>query len=501
MVRWVFVTGGVLSGLGKGMVSASVSRLLQSSGYDVVPVKCDGYLNVDPGTMNPHEHGEVFVLDDGGEVDMDFGHYERFLDVDAKFDWNLTSGKVFKSVIDQERDGEYLGTTVQMVPHVTGEIKERFRSIADAEDADVMAVEIGGTVGDIENMIFLEAVRQLRQEAEDTALIHTTLVPYLDTVGEQKTKPTQHSVKELERAGLKPDFIVGRSDDPLEQDVKEKIALFCDVEEDAVISDPDLDTIYRLPLVLQEEGLDTQLLDRLGLAPREEDMERWTELVQRMEDPSETVEVALAGKYTDIDDSYASIEEALKHAGAHLDVGVQVEQVETTDIEEGRTAVADAVDGYDGVIIGPGFGDRGAEGKIRVAEHCREHDVPTLGICFGLQMMIAEYARNAAGLDRANSTEIDPDTPHPVIDILPEQQDVEAKGGTMRLGGYTAQLADGTTVKELYGADEAVERHRHRYEVNPDYHDVLQDSGLVFSGTSQDGRLVEFIELPDHPFY
>ncbi|MDY6761877.1 MAG: CTP synthase, partial [Candidatus Nanohaloarchaea archaeon] len=407
MVKWVFVTGGVLSGLGKGMVSASVSRLLQADGYDVVPVKCDGYLNVDPGTMNPHEHGEVFVLDDGGEVDMDFGHYERFLDMDAKFDWNLTSGKVFQSVIDRERDGDYLGRTVQMVPHVTDEIKDRFRTIAEQEDADVVAVEIGGTVGDIENMIFLEAVRQLRQEEEDSVLIHTTLVPYLDTVGEQKTKPTQHSVKELERAGLQPDVIVGRSEESLDAEVKEKIALFCDVEQEAVISDPDLDTIYRLPLVLQDEGLDARVLEHLGLTPRGEDMQQWSELVERMEDPAETVEIALAGKYTEIDDSYVSINEAVKHAGAHLDAGVHVDQVETTDIETGDADPSEALDGYDGVIIGPGFGERGAEGKVRVAEYCRENGVPTLGICFGLQMMIAEYARNVAGLEDANSTEID----------------------------------------------------------------------------------------------
>ncbi|MFB6295190.1 MAG: CTP synthase, partial [Candidatus Nanohaloarchaea archaeon] len=431
MVKWVFVTGGVLSGLGKGMVSASASRLLQANGYDVVPVKCDGYLNVDPGTMNPHEHGEVFVLDDGGEVDMDFGHYERFLNLDARFDWNLTSGKVFQSVIEQERDGDYLGRTVQMVPHVTDEIKDRFRSIADGEAADVVAVEIGGTVGDIENMIFLEAVRQLRHEEDDTVLIHTTLVPYLDTVGEQKTKPTQHSVKELERAGLQPDIIVGRSDEPLEDEVKEKIALFCDVDRDAVISDPDLDTIYRLPLVLQEEGLDRQVLDRLDLEPGEEDMERWRELVQRMEDPSDTVSIALAGKYTDIDDSYVSINEAVKHAAAHHDAAAHIDQVETTDIETGDVTAEEVLDGYDGVIIGPGFGERGAEGKIAVAEYCRDHGVPTLGICFGLQMMIAEFARNAAGLDGAHSTEIDGDAPHPVVDVLPDQVDVDKKGGTM----------------------------------------------------------------------
>ncbi|MFB6166815.1 MAG: CTP synthase [Candidatus Nanohaloarchaea archaeon] len=501
MVKWVFVTGGVLSGLGKGMVSASVSKLLQSRGNKVVPVKCDGYLNVDPGTMNPHEHGEVFVLEDGGEVDMDFGHYERFLDINGRFEWNLTSGKVFQSVIDKEREGEYLGKTVQMIPHVTDEIKERFREIAEEEDADVMAIEIGGTVGDIENMLFLEAVRQLRQEDEESVLIHTTLVPYLETVGEQKTKPTQHSVKELERAGLKPDFVVGRSDDPLDRETKEKIALFCDVDEEAVISDPDIDNIYRLPLVLEDEGLDRQVVEKLDLQDGEEDMEEWRSLVETMENPGKEVTVAIAGKYTDIDDSYVSIEEALKHAGAHLDAGVDIELVETTDIERGEMEADEAMQDVDGVVIAPGFGERGTGGKLDIAEYCRENGIPTLGICFGLQMMTVEFARHVAGLEDAHSTEIDEDTPHPVIDVLPEQLDVEKKGGTMRLGGYEAELEEGTKVHGMYGEDRVVERHRHRYEVNPEYHDVLRENGLVFSGTSKGGKLVEYIELEDHPFY
>lgn len=483
------------------MISASVSKLLQSRGNHVVPVKCDGYLNVDPGTMNPHEHGEVFVLEDGGEVDMDFGHYERFLDVTGSFDWNLTSGKVFQSVIDREREGDYLGETVQMIPHVTDEIKERFRDIAEEEDADVMAIEIGGTVGDIENMLFLEAVRQLRQEDEESVLIHTTLVPFLDTVGEQKTKPTQHSVKELEGAGLKADFIVGRSDDPLEEKTKEKIALFCDVEEESVISDPDIDNIYRLPLILEEEGLDVQVAEKLGLEEGEEDMQRWKDLVETMEDPSEEVTIAIAGKYTDIDDSYVSIDEALKHAGAHLDAGVNIEMVEATDIENGEVRVGEALSEADGVVIAPGFGSRGTRGKVEVARYCRENDVPTLGICFGLQMMTVEFARNECGLEGAHSAEIDEDTPHPVIDVMSEQLGVEKKGGTMRLGGYEAELESDTQVQEMYGEEKVVERHRHRYEVNPEYHEILEDNGMVFSGTSQDGKLVEYIELPEKRFY
>jgi CTP synthase len=501
MVKWVFITGGVLSGLGKGLVSASVSKLLQEQGHTVVPIKCDGYLNVDPGTMNPHEHGEVFVLEDGGEVDMDFGHYERFLDVTGKTHWNLTSGKVFKAVIDKERAGEYLGKTVQMVPHVTEEIKDRFHRVADEEDADIVMVEVGGTVGDMENMMYLEAIRQMRmQHSDDAALIHTTLVPYLDTVGEQKTKPTQHSVKELQRAGLKPDFIVGRSEEPLEPDVKEKIALFCDVEAADVISNPDVDNIYRLPLVLREEGLDRRIADRIAVEHRGDGMDRWVELVENMDDPEETVRIALAGKYTDMEDSYASINEALKHAAAHCNVAVTIEQVETTGIEDGDTTAADALAGFDGVVITPGFGARGTDGKLAVAQYCRENGIPTLGICFGMQMMTIEYARNVCGIPDAHSTEV-ADDPTPVIKYLPEQADVEEKGGTMRLGGYTAQLHDRTTVGNLYGTDTVVERHRHRYEVNPAYHDVLQEKGLVFAGTSQDDRLVEFIELPEHPFY
>lgn len=500
-MKWVFITGGVLSGLGKGLVSASVSKLLQEQGHNVVPIKCDGYLNVDPGTMNPHEHGEVFVLEDGGEVDMDFGHYERFLDVEGKSHWNLTSGQVFKTVIDRERAGEYLGKTVQMVPHVTDEIQDRFHRVVEDEDADIIMVEVGGTVGDIENMMYLEAIRQMHmQEDDDTVLIHTTLVPYLETVGEQKTKPTQHSVKELQRAGLKPDIIIGRSEHPLDDDTKQKISLFCDVEQSDVVSNPDVDNIYRLPLVLREEGLDRRVSRKLGLANDRGNMERWERLVDSMENPDNQLKIALAGKYTDMDDSYASIEEALRHAAAHLDAGVEIELVETTEIEDGETSAAEALSGFDGVVISPGFGSRGVEGKIDVARYCRNHDVPTLGICFGLQMMIVEYARNVCGLNGANTAEV-ADTEHPVIDSLPEQVGVKEKGGTMRLGGYTAELDPSSRVYTMYGTEQVVERHRHRYEVNPAYHDVLQEHGMLLSGTSKDGRLVEFAELEDHPFY
>ncbi|MDY6789111.1 MAG: CTP synthase (glutamine hydrolyzing) [Candidatus Nanohaloarchaea archaeon] len=501
MTEWIFVTGGVLSGLGKGLLSASVAKILQSRGLKVVPVKCDGYLNIDPGTMNPIEHGEVYVLEDGGEVDMDFGHYERFLNVNGRSSWNLTSGKIFKSVIDRERRGDYLGQTVQMIPHVTDEVKDRLRSAAEEEDADVVLVEIGGTVGDIENQIFLEAVRQLRSE-EESVLIHLTLVPFLETVGEQKTKPTQHSVKELQEAGLSPDIIVGRSSEELDSDTKEKIALFCDVEERDVISNPDLENVYRLPLKLSKEGIDDSIMEKLGRKNIQagESLDRWKELVDSLDNPSDTVKIAICGKYTDIDDSYASIEEALKHAGAHMDTRPEIRFVDTEGVESIDEA-GERLSDSDAVIIPGGFGSRGVRGKIEVARYCRENSKPLLGLCFGLQLMVVEYARNVCGLEGAHSTEIDEDTSHPVIDILPEQKEKEEKGGTMRLGSCPAYLNEGTKVRDLYGSKKVSERHRHRYEVNPEYHDMFSEDGLIVSGSSEEGRLVEFIELSGHPFY
>jgi CTP synthase len=494
MGKWIFITGGVLSGLGKGLVSASLAKLLESRGYDVVPIKCDGYLNVDPGTMNPHEHGEVFVLEDGGEVDMDFGHYERFLDINGRSDWNLTSGKIFRTVIDKERQGDYLGETVQMIPHVTDEVKSRFRAIADREDADITIVEIGGTVGDIENMLYLEAVRQLWSE-EDSVLMHVTLVPFLDTVGEQKTKPTQHSVKDLQEAGLRPDIIVGRSEERLDDAARDKISLFCDVDTDDVISNPDTDNIYKIPLIFEEQDLDRQVLDKLQLDAGDADLQQWKDLVANMEDPDETLTIALAGKYTDMDDSYVSIEEALRHAGANLGKNVDTELVDTTDPD------MDLIQDADGVVIPGGFGSRGVEGKLQVARYCRENQKPLLGICFGMQMMVIEYAQNVCNLEDAHSTEIEPETPDPVIAMLPEQEGIDEKGGTMRLGAYRADIDPDTHIYRLYGSNSAVERHRHRYEVNPDYHDILHEHGLRFSGTSKESRLAEYMEIDDHPFY
>ena len=491
--KWIFVTGGVLSGLGKGLVSASVSKLLQQRELNVVPVKCDGYLNFDPGTMNPHEHGEVYVLEDGTEVDMDFGHYERFLGVSGKGDWNLTSGKVFRNVIEKERDGEYLGQTVQMVPHVTDEIKQDWKEVAEDEDADIVIVEIGGTVGDIENMLYLEAARQMRGELpeEDTYLIHTTLVPYLETTGEQKTKPTQHSVKELREAGLEPDMIVGRSEKELSESSVEKISLFCDVDEREVISDPNIDTIYALPLIFDRQDVDGILAERLELPDRISAIEDWQERVEALR--SEPVaEIAICGKYTEMDDSYASVEEALRNAAAELGGSVKISYHNTEELEPGT------LNQYDGVIIPGGFGSRGVEGKIDAIEYCRENNVPLLGLCYGLQLMVIEFSRNVLGFD-ASSEEFENGEEHLVVAEMPEQKDVNEMGGTMRLGSYTAEVEG--RVAEIYGSNTASERHRHRFEVNPRYHEELEQHGMKISGTTKGGELAEYVELPNKEFF
>lgn len=499
--KWIIVTGGVLSGLGKGIVTASIGRLLNST-YKVIPVKCDGYLNVDPGTMNPIEHGEVFVLDDGGEVDMDFGHYERFLNINCKFKWNLTSGKVFKAVIDRERRGDYLGKTVQMIPHVTDEIKNRLFEIANEEKADIMLVEIGGTVGDIENMLFIEAARQLKTMVgrENILYIHLAFVPVVGGVEEQKSKPTQQSVSMLEQRGIQPDIVIGRSDDYLQDKIKEKIALFSNVRKEEVISDPKVETTYELPLIFEKEGLLKVLKEKLDL--REiKDLTEWKKLVANIKNPKNKVKIAICGKYTALMDSYASIIEALMHAGAHLNAKVELKWIETTEIENGKMKAEDALKDVNGVIVPGGFGARGTEGKIKVIQYARENDIPFLGLCYGLQLAVIEFARNVCGLKDADTSENSEKTKNPVIDILPEQKTVKEKGATMRLGAYRAVLKKGSAVQKLYNSDEASERHRHRYEVNPDYHKILQEKGLLFSGTSSDGRLVEFIELPKQKFF
>ncbi|MFB6099657.1 MAG: glutamine hydrolyzing CTP synthase [Candidatus Nanohalobium sp.] len=493
MPKWIFVTGGVLSGLGKGLVSASVSKLLQLRDQEVVPIKCDGYLNVDPGTMNPHEHGEVYVLEDGTEVDMDFGHYERFLGVKGKGDWNLTSGKIFQEVIDRERNGDYLGKTVQMVPHVTNQIRDNWEDSAEEEDADIVIVEVGGTVGDIENMLYLETVRQLRSELpdEDTFLIHTTLVPYLETTGEQKTKPTQHSVKELRETGLSPDMIVGRSEEDLGEDVREKIALFCDVEEEAVISDPNMESVYELPLKFRNQNVDEIISGKMELPEKTGDLEDWESRVEALEN-GEIATVGICGKYMDMEDSYASVEEALKHAAVEEGGEIGIEYINTEDFDPA------SLEGLDGVVIPGGFGSRGIEGKIEAIEYCRKNDIPVLGLCYGLQLMVVEFARNELGIDAA-SEEFGEDDQKFVVKQMPDQEGIDQKGGTMRLGSYTAQLSG--EVKEIYGKEEASERHRHRYEVNPEYHKKLESNGLNISGKTQNGELAEYVELPEHPFF
>ena len=495
--KFVFVTGGVMSGLGKGITAASTGRLLANAGFDVTAVKIDPYLNVDAGTMNPYEHGEVYVLKDGGEVDLDLGNYERFLGVDMTSDHNVTTGKVYKHVIERERAGDYLGKTVQIIPHITDDIKRRIREAA--EGADVCIVEVGGTVGDIEGMPFLEALRQFASEEDDEDLLfmHVTLVPDSKN-GEQKTKPTQHSVKELRSIGLHPDVIIGRNEQRLDAETKEKIALFCDIPNEAVFSNPDVDDIYHVPLMVEDEGLDEYVMERLALAeealPHAERDNRWRELVTRNRDEAEPISVALVGKYG-LEDAYMSIHESLKHAGIELGVEVDVSWV---DAEKMRDSHRKRLEAADGVVVPGGFGVRGTEGKVEAVRHAREHDVPFLGLCLGFQMAVVEHARNVLGLEGANSTELDPDTPHPVIDILPEQKELDDMGGTMRLGAHETEIKPGTLAQRLYG-DACVERHRHRYEVNPAYIERLESEGLVFSGTA--GPRMEILERDDHPFF
>jgi len=494
--KFIFVTGGVMSGLGKGITAASTGRLLANAGFDVTAVKIDPYLNVDAGTMNPFEHGEVYVLKDGGEVDLDLGNYERFLGVDMTSDHNVTTGKVYQQVIESERAGDYLGKTVQIIPHITDDIKRRVREAAQGHD--ICIVEVGGTVGDIEGMPFLEALRQFAQEEDDDDLLftHVTLVPDSKN-GEQKTKPTQHSVKELRSIGLHPDVIVGRNERRLEPETKEKIALFCDLPTEAVFSNPDVEDIYHVPLMVEEEELDEYVLDRLDLADeaaaRDARDSRWRDLVTR--DRTASVDVALVGKYG-LEDAYMSIHEALKHAG--IARGVEVNPL-YVDADGMGTTHRERLESAAGVIVPGGFGSRGTEGKIEAIRYAREEGVPFLGLCLGFQLAVVEHARNLVGLDGANSTELDGDTPHPVIDILPEQKELDDMGGTMRLGAHETQIVEGTLAHDIYDATSCVERHRHRYEVNPAYIDRLESEGLAFSGSA--GPRMELLEREDHPFF
>jgi len=494
--KFVFVTGGVMSGLGKGITAASTGRLLKNAGFDVTAVKIDPYLNVDAGTMNPYQHGEVYVLKDGGEVDLDLGNYERFLDEDMTSDHNVTTGKVYKEVIDNERAGEYLGRTVQIIPHVTDDIKRRVREAAAG--SDVCIVEVGGTVGDIEGMPYLEALRQFatEQAPEDVLFVHVTLVPYSKN-GEQKTKPTQHSVKELRSIGLQPDVVVGRCADRLDPSTKEKIALFCDVPTEAVFSNPDVEDVYEVPLVVEDEDLDDYVMAELGLteraAPPEERDDRWRRLVTQ--ETTGEVAVALVGKY-DLEDAYMSVTEALKHAG--LERGVDVE-VLWVDSDEMAAEHRDRLESAGAVVVPGGFGSRGTRGKVRAVQYARENDVPFLGLCLGFQMAVVELARTELGLKSAHSAEMDPDTPHPVIDLLPGQRERDEMGATMRLGAHETTIDPGTLAHHVYGDTVCTERHRHRYEVNPEYRDRLTDAGMVFSGHA--GERMEILELRDHPYF
>ena len=498
--KYIFVTGGVASGLGKGITTASLGRLFRSRGLRVALQKLDPYVNVDPGTMNPFEHGEVFVLDDGAETDLDLGHYERFTDENLHRGSNVTTGAVYSAVIQKERRGDYLGKTVQVIPHITDEIKERVRSHAAAENADLVIVEVGGTVGDIESLPFIEAIRQLRNEVgrDRCAFVHVSLMPFIGPSGELKTKPTQHSVKELRSLGIQPDTIVCRSDRVIGRHLKEKISLLCDVPISGVVSAMDVDSIYRVPLVLHREGLDRELANHLRI-DTEPDLSEWQDLVDRIDAATETVNIAIVGKYVNLRDAYLSVIEALRHGGFHHGTKVELNWISSDDLEDAD--VSQAFAGMHGIVVPGGFGWRGVEGKLGAVRYAREGGVPYLGLCLGLQCAVIEFARNVCGLEGANSSEFDPATPHPVIDLLPEQKNVTDLGGSMRLGAQPCHIVPGTKAEQVYGERVVYERHRHRYEVNPAYHDALSGKGLVFSGLSPDGRLVEIVELEGHPFF
>jgi CTP synthase len=501
MTKYVFVTGGVVSALGKGIVAASLGRLLRSRGLQVQVQKFDPYLNIDPGTMSPFQHGEVFVTEDGAETDLDIGHYERFVDENLSRNASHTAGSIWDTVLRKERKGEFLGATVQVIPHVTNEIKRRIRSAAEATTSDVVISEIGGTVGDIEGLPFLEAIRQFRREVgpENVLYLHVTLVPFIEAAGELKTKPTQHSVNELRRIGIHPDIVVCRSTEELSRDIREKIALFADVDVDAVIASPDVRDVYLVPSVLEEQGLDELVCTKLGIDAPAAELGEWQNLVERIDRLEGEVEIALVGKYVKLHDAYLSVHEALKHAGVHHGCKVRVRWVDAEGISyEEATRV---LEGVDGVLVPGGFGSRGWEGKILACRVAREQGIPYLGICLGMHVAVSEFARHVVGLDGANSTEMDPETPYPVIDLLPEQKEVEDLGGTMRLGAQAVEIAPGTRTADTYGDGVVQERHRHRYEVNNAYRPALVDAGLVVSGTYLEGRLVEIIELPDHPWF
>lgn len=500
MTKYIFVTGGVVSSVGKGIAVASLGRILKSRSISVSVQKLDPYLNVDPGTMSPYQHGEVFVTQDGAETDLDLGHYERFIDIDLTSVSNVTSGQIYRSVITKERRGDFLGGTIQVVPHVTNEIKRCFKEIAQQSGAEVIIVEVGGTVGDIEGQPFLEAIRQMRNDAgrDNVLYIHLTLLPYLGTTGELKTKPTQHSVNELRRIGIQPDVILCRSEYPVSEGIKEKLSLFCDVEKRAVIPLPTASTIYGVPLLLEEAGLGNLVMEKLGLKTGTEDLSDWRAMVDKLKTPKETVSIALVGKYVELRDAYFSVREALCHAANYHNRDANILWVDSEALE--KPDGDDLLRTAQGIVVPGGFGYRGIEGMVKAATYARERSIPYLGLCLGMQVMVIELARHALGSPLPNSTEFAPDTPYPVIDLLPEQRNVKEMGGTMRLGTYPCQLVPGTRAAEAYGVPLVRERHRHRFEFNNSFRELLEKAGLRASGLSPDGKLVEISELKDHPW-
>ena len=498
--KYIFVTGGVVSSIGKGISVASIGRILKSRGLSVSLLKLDPYLNVDPGTMSPYQHGEVFVTKDGGETDLDLGHYERFIDVELTRSSNLTAGQVYLTLIAKERHGDFRGGTIQTVPHVTNEIKARMVGLAEESQADVIVVEVGGTVGDIEGLPFLEAIRQMRKDVgrQNVCYVHVTLLPYVTATGELKTKPTQHSVKELRSIGIQPDAIVCRSDQPVPEDIQEKISLFCDVDGEAVIPLVTVDNVYAVPLILEEAGLGEIILDTLSIQAQPQDMADWAAMVSRMTELKEKVSIALVGKYVEYPDSYISVKEALRHAGLAHDREIDIQWVHSEDVE--RYGPDELLGAACGIVVPGGFGPRGVEGMVNTVRYAREHQVPYLGLCLGMQVMVVEWARDVLGLERANSSELDADTPHPVIDLMPDQRSVTDKGGTMRLGAYPCVPVENTLTMQSYQQPLVTERHRHRFELNNAYREELEASGLLVGGVSPDGNLVETTEVRGHPF-
>ena len=504
--KYIFVTGGVVSSLGKGITAASLGRLLKSRGYRVTIQKFDPYINIDPGTMSPYQHGEVFVTDDGAETDLDLGHYERFIDINLSKNSNTTTGKIYQSVINKERRGDYLGGTVQVIPHITNEIKERVFRVGQQDNADFVITEIGGTVGDIESLPFLEAIRQVKKDVgkNDVLYIHVTLVPYISAAGELKTKPTQHSVKELRSIGISPDILVCRSEKPISKEMREKMAMFCDVDPDAVIQNLTARSIYEVPMLMEEQGLDTIVLRKLAMEDKPKDMQGWHDMVARiLKKYNKKVTIAVVGKYVALQDAYISITESLRHAAVANETELDIHWVNAEEIEADDTDMAKVMAGVDGILVPGGFGNRGIEGKIKAIQYAREHKIPFFGICLGMQCAVIEFARHVCGMADANSSEFNPNSTHPVIDLMPEQIDVEDLGGTMRLGLYPCKVYPDTLTSKAYNAELIYERHRHRYEFNNAFREEIVGKGLVLGGTLPNGRLVEIVELPEseHPWF